>query len=407
MPLYKYIATPADLSKTINGVIEATDEKAALDLLRRQKLRPLGISSTNDKPAAMKLFFSSGQVKSSDLVAFTRQLSAMVGAGVPLLRALGSLQQHSGSAVFKDILSSVIKDVQAGSTLADTLGKHPETFSSVYVNMVRAGENAGILDEILRRLALQQEKNASIKKKIRGAMAYPITILLVTIVAFFGLMLFVVPQIGKVISDLGGGSVELPLLTRIMLGLSSFVASWWFILIPGVVVAIYLLFRYLKRPSGRRNLDLISLKIPAVNNVVRKVVVARFSRTFAALSSAGLPILQAMTVTAHALGNSVYENSLLQAAERVKGGELLSKIIEEDSLYPPIVSQMLAVGEETGETEAILVKVAEFYEEEVDVALNGITSIIEPAVIVLLGGAVGLIAASVMGPIASLAQNVQ
>lgn len=407
MPFFKYIATPADSSRTVNGVIEATDEKAALDMLRRQKLRPLGISSSKGKQTSLNTFFSSGQVKSSDLVAFTRQLSAMVGAGVPLLRALDSLQQHTGSAVFKDILSSVIKDVQAGSTLADTLGKHPDTFSSVYVNMVRAGENAGILDEILRRLALQQEKSASIKKKIRGAMAYPITILFVTIIAFFGLMLFVVPQIGKVISDLGGGNVELPLLTRIMLGISSFVASWWFILIPGVIVAIFLLFRYFKKPSGRRNLDIISLKIPAVNNIVRKVVVARFARTFAALSSAGLPILQAMTVTAHALGNTVYENSLLQAVDRVKGGELLSKVMEEDGLYPPIVSQMIAVGEETGETEGVLVKVAEFYEEEVDVALSGLTSIIEPAVIVLLGGAVGLIAASVMGPIASLAQNVQ
>jgi type IV pilus assembly protein PilC len=407
MPFFKYIATPPDSSRTINGVIEASDEKAALDMLRRQKLRPLGISSKSEKQSGIKIFFSTGRVKSSDLVAFTRQLSAMIGAGVPLLRALASLQTHTGSVVFKEILSSVIKDVQAGSALADALGKHPETFSSVYVNMVRAGENAGILDEILKRLALQQEKSASIKKKIRGAMAYPLTILFVTIVAFFGLMLFVVPQIGKVINDLGGGNVELPLLTRIMIGVSSFVASWWFILIPGLIVAFYLLFRFIKRPSGRRYLDVLALKIPLVKNIVRKVVVARLARTFAALSSAGLPILQSMNVTAHALGNSVYEDSLIQAAERVKGGELLSKVMEEDGLYPPIVPQMIAVGEETGETEAVLVKVAEFYEEEVDVALSGITSIIEPAVIVLLGGAVGLIAASVIGPIASLSQNIQ
>lgn len=407
MPLYKYIATTADSSRTINGIIEASDEKAGLDLLRRQKLRPLGISLSKDKQLSMKVFFSTGQVKSSDLVAFTRQLSAMIGAGVPLTRALDSLQKHTSSAVFKTILLSVIKDVQAGSTLADTLGKHPETFSSVYVNMVRAGENAGILDEILRRLALQQEKSASIKKKIRGAMAYPITILVVTIVAFFGLMLFVVPQIGRAINDLGGGSVELPLLTNIMLGISSFVITWWFILIPGLIVAMYLMFRFFKNPSGRQKVDIVSLKIPVVNDIVRKVVVARFARTFAALSSAGLPILQALAVTAHALGNTVYENSLLQAVERVKAGELLSKVIEENALYPAIVSQMLAVGEETGETEEVLVKVAEFYEEEVDVALSGLTSIIEPAVIVLLGGAVGLIAASVLGPIASLSQNIQ
>lgn len=407
MPLFKYIATSANSSKTINGSIEAPDEKAVIDLLKKQKLRPLEITVDNSRTSIFSKFFSSGRVKTNDLVSFTRQLSTMLSAGVPLLKALTSLQQHTEGVTFKDTLGLVARDVEAGSGLGDAMAKHPTVFDEVYVNMVRAGESAGILDGIFKRLALQQEKNAAIKKRVRGAMAYPLTILGVTVIAFFGLMLFVVPQIGKVISDLGGGKVELPLLTKIMLGLSNFVIQWWFLIIPILLVGLYFLFIYVRKPAGKRILDRLALKVPVLNTVIKKVVVARFARTFAALSSAGLPLLETMTITAHALGNSVYEETLLAAIDEVKGGKLLSKAMEESNLYPPIVSQMLAVGEETGETEAVLVKVADFYDEEVDVAIGQITSLIEPAVIVLLGGTVGLIAASVMGPIASLAQNIK
>lgn len=407
MSLYKYTASTNDASRTITGVIEATDESVAIDLIKKQGLRPLGLSLKNKKSSSFEKFFSTSRVGSTEIVTFTRQLSAMVGAGVPLLRALSSLQQHVKNTTFKNQLSLIIKDVEAGTSLGDAFAKHPNTFSNVYVNMVRAGENAGILDDILKRLALQQEKSATIKKKVRGAMAYPTTILAITIVAFFGLMLFVVPQIGKVLNDLGGGKVELPLLTKVMLGISSFVLSYWAFILIILAAVIYIFLRYLKTPIGRRSIDKLVLKIPYVRGIIIKVIVARFARTFAALSSAGLPILQSMGVTARALGNTVYEQALLEAAVKVKNGQLLSKVMEEGGLFPPIVYQMLAVGEETGETAEVLVKVAEFYEEEVDVAVNGIASIIEPAIIVVLGATIGLIAASVIGPIASLAQNIQ
>jgi type IV pilus assembly protein PilC len=286
------------------------------------------------------------------------------------------------------------------------MDKHPGTFSDVYVNMVRAGETAGILDDILQRLALQQEKNATIRKKIKSAMTYPIVLMVITVLAFFGLMLFVIPQIGKILKDLGGPDAQLPFLTQIMLNISNFMINWWFILIPALIGAVYGVLRYIKTPSGRKKFHQFILKVPAINAIIRKIVVARFARTFAALNGAGVSILEAMTVTAHALGNVVYEESLLAAVDKVKNGEQLSQVMEEDGLYPAIVSQMLAVGEETGQTDTVLVKVADFYEEEVDVAINGISAIIEPVMIVLMGGTVGLIAASVMGPIASLAQNV-
>ncbi len=410
MPLYQYIATSETGDKTTKGTMEAPDEAAVMQALGKQKLRPLSVTPAKKSSSGSsfgKLLGGGGKVKSDDLVIFTRQLSAMVGAGVPLLRSLSSLEQHSESPALKSILGSVIKEVEGGAPLGDALAKYPGTFSDVYVNMVRAGEAAGILDEILKRLALQQEKNASIRKKIKSAMTYPMVLLVITVVAFFGLMLFVIPQIGKILKDLGGPDAELPFITQAMLSISAFILAWWYLVIPAFVFAIWLVLRYIHTPAGRKQFHQLVLRIPAVNGIIRKVVVARFARTFSALIGAGVSVIESMTVTAHALGNVVYEESLLAAVDKVKNGQQLSTVLEEGGLYPAIVSQMLSVGEETGQTEVVLVKVAEFYEEEVDTAINGLSSIIEPVMIVIMGGAVGLIAASVMGPIASLAQNIK
>ena len=407
MPKYQYTATTETGEKVTKGTMEAPDEATVIQALKKQKLRPLSVSVEKKNGTNFANLLGGNKVKSDDLVIFTRQLSAMVSAGVPLLRSLSSLEAHSESAALKGILVGVIKDVEGGAPLGDALAKHPNTFGDVYVNMVRAGETAGILDEILKRLALQQEKNASIRKKVKSAMTYPMVLLVITVLAFFGLMLFVIPQIGKILTDLGGPDAELPLITQIMLGTSAFILAWWFIVIPVFIAAVWLVLRYLKTPAGRKQFHQLVLRIPAINSIIQKVIVARFSRTFSALTGAGVSIIEAMTVTAHALGNVVYEESLLNAVDKVKNGQQLSRIMEEEGLYPAIVSQMLSVGEETGQTDTVLVKVAEFYEEEVDTAIASISSIIEPVMIVIMGGAVGLIAASVMGPIASLAQNIK
>jgi len=406
MPQYQYVATSENADTTTKGVMDALDESAVYDALKKQQLRPLSVTAVGKKSNGFSLF-GKGKVKSDDLVIFTRQLSAMVGAGVPLLRSLSSLEQHSESPALKTILGNIINSIEGGSSLGDALAKHPETFNDVYVNMVRAGEAAGILDEILKRLAVQQEKNASMRKKIKGAMTYPTVLLVITVVAFFGLMLFVIPQIGKILTDLGGPDAKLPVLTEIMLGISAFLLNSWFIVIPVFVAIIFGVLRYIKTPTGKKLFHTLVLKIPAINTIIRKVVVARFSRTFSALAGAGVSIIETMTVTAHALGNVVYEQSLLDAVDKVKNGQQLSHILEEGDLYPAIVAQMMAVGEETGQTDTVLLKIAEFYEEEVDTAIASISSIIEPVMIVIMGGAVGLIAASVMGPIASLAQNIK
>jgi len=408
MPKFLYIATNAQ-GRSVSGSLEAADRSAVIASLTKQELRPISIKEgiASSHSFSFGDFLGGNKVKSNDLVMFTRQLSAMVGAGVPLLRALSSLSDHAESPALKKILGGIIKDVEGGAQLGDALGKYPNTFSDVYVNMVRAGEAAGILDEILKRLALQQEKNATIRKKIKSAMSYPMVLIGITIIAFFGLMFFVIPQIGNILTNLAGPDAKLPALTLGMLAISGFLRSWWFVIIPLLVGLVVITLRYIKTPTGKEQFHRLILKIPAINTIIRKVAVARFARTFSALMGAGVPVLEALHVTGRAVGNVVYEKALTDAAEQVKNGKTFSKVIESNDLFPSIVSQMLAVGEETGQTDTVLVKVADFYEEEVDVAIDGLSSIIEPVMIVIMGSMVGLIAASVMMPIAGLANQIK
>jgi len=409
MTKFSYIATN-EARQPVTGTTEQADRASVITALRKQGLRPISIKEASSLAVggfSLGRLLNSNKIKSDHLVMFTRQLSAMVGAGVPLLRALTSLADHSESPALKTILKSVIKDVEGGASLGDALSKHPSAFSDVYVNMVRAGEAAGILDDILKRLAIQQEKNATIRKKIKSAMAYPTVLIFITVVAFFGLMLFVIPQIGKILTDLGGPDAKMPAITLFMLGISALITGYWFIIFPLIGGGIYGVLRYIKTPQGRVQFHQIILKIPGVNTIVKKVAIARFARTFSALMGAGVAVLECLSVTARSLGNVVYEKALTDAAKEVKNGKQLSLVISENPLFPAIVAQMLSVGEETGQTDTVLVKVADFYEEEVDVAIEGLSSIIEPTMIVIMGSMVGLIAASVMSPIAGLAQSIK
>lgn len=408
MAQFSYTALTAQNS-SVSGTVDAADRAAALGMLAKQNLRPISLTEAKGKSSKFTLgdFFGKNRVKSDDLVLFTRQLSAMVSAGVPLLRAIGSLNAHTRNKALSSVTNGLMKDVESGMPLADAMSKYPNTFNDVYVNMVRAGEAAGILDDILKRLAAQQEKSSSMRKKIKSAMTYPIVLIVITIGSFFGLMLFVIPQIGNILKDLGGPDAELPPLTQAMLGISAFLTSYWYIILPVAIAGIVFLLRFIKTPKGKQLFHQLVLKIPVIKVIVQKIAVARFARTFSALMGAGVAVLESLKVTSRAVGNAVYEKALLDAAEQVKNGKTLSSVVGKNDLFPPIVAQMLSVGEETGQTDTVLVKVADFYEEEVDVAIDGISSIIEPAMIVIMGSMVGLIAASVMGPIANLAQSVK
>ena len=407
MPVFEYLLVNKK-KETVSSTIEAADKLSAINALKSRGQ----LIKIEEKSAKKSGGFSFGKkkkdAKTDELVMFTRQLSAMVSAGVPILRSLNSMAKHAESAGFRETINAVIKDIEGGMSFADALGKHPETFNDIYVNMVAAGETGGILDDILKRLALQQEKNSSMKKKIKGAMTYPIVLLAITIIAFFILMTFIIPVIGKTIKDMGGPDAKLPLLTEIMLGISDFMVSFWYLIVPAFIGGIWALIRYIKTPKGRIKFHRVIIKVPAVGAIVRKVAIARFTRTFSALIGAGVAVLEALDVTSRAVGNVVYEESLREATKRVQNGEVLSRIIaERDDLYPPIVAQMLSVGEETGQTDKVLIKVADFYEEEVDTAIDGVSSIIEPVMIVAMGGVIALVAVSVMGPITSMAGQVK
>jgi type IV pilus assembly protein PilC len=273
--------------------------------------------------------------------------------------------------------------------------------------MVRAGEAAGIVDDILKRLAAQVEKSASMKKKIKGAMTYPIGLLSLTVLAFFGLMIFVVPQIGGVLKGLGGPDTQLPALTQGMLDMSDFIVKYWYIVIGVLAGTIFGIKTYIKTPQGHRKFHAFILKVPIAGMITTKIAVASFTRTFSALIGSGVSVVEALRVTSRSLGNELFKEEIEKASQEVVNGKQLSQALEGSKLFPAIVPQMLAVGEETGQTDTVLVKVAEFYEEEVDTAIASMSSLLEPIMIVIMGAAVGLIAAGVMGPIASMGQNVQ
>ena len=418
---FSYKATNKE-GKTISGNAEAANKPALLATLHKQGLHPLLIENAKGKGRLNSLFGASKKVKQADLVIFTRQLSTMISAGVPLTRSLSALQGDSESPYMREVLAGVTKDVEGGFPLGDAFSKYPRVFSDVYVNMVRAGEEGGILDEILKRLATQVEQDASIRKKIKSAMMYPLVILSVTVIAFFGIMLFIVPKLGAILTSLGGPHAKLPVYTQVLLNFSNFcknpsimkhvpipvidkLPNLIFLLILAVIGSIYLI-RYIRTPKGKYRFHALLLRTPIVKTIVLKVAIARFSRTFASLMSAGVSVLDALDVTGAALGNKVIEAELKAAAEEVRNGKQLSEPLSQSKHFPPIVAQMLMVGEETGKIDTVLVKIADFYEEEVAVLIDGLAAVIEPVMIIFLGAGVGLIAASVMGPIANLSKNI-
>lgn len=426
--LLAYKAVTND-GKVVTGSIQASSRDELIASLRKQNLRPLTIVAAKNKSNNSFFSLSRGnkkKVKMQDLVIFTRQLSTMISAGVPIVRCLSALQNDSESPALSEALRSITKEVEAGRTLGDAFAKYPHIFSEVYVNMVRAGEAGGILDDILKRLALQVEQDASIRKKIKSAMMYPIVILTVTVLAFFGIMLFIVPKLASILQSLGGANAKLPIYTQVLLDASNFCVSASIVhIIPGVsaipilnktpnmifmaliagLIGVFL-YRYIQTPAGKYKFHALLLKLPVIKVVVLKIAIARFSRTFASLMGSGVSVLDALSVTGGAIGNRVIEEELKSAALEVRAGKPLSDPISKSKHFPPIVAQMLLVGEETGQIDVVLVKIADFYEEEVGVLIDGLASVIEPVMIIVLGAAVGLIAASVMGPIANLSKAV-
>lgn len=391
--------------KAISGTIEAESRDAAVaNLIKRgvtvQTVKPAKAGGMN---ANIKLP-GSGKIKTKTLVVFTRQFSTMVSAGVPMMRALTTLQEQAAQPTFKEVLGKVSADVQGGVSLSEAFAKHPKVFSSVYVNMVKAGESGGILDQIMNRLATQVEKDAHIKAKFKSAMVYPAVVVAVAIGAVGFLMVGVVPKLAGILEGAGG---ELPMMTQVVLGLSKFMTNQWYVLLIGIVLAVFGFKRFTATPKGKYTWHKLLLRVPIFGNIILKVNVARFARTFSSLLTAGVTVIDALDVTSKSLTNLVIQKGLQDAIQGIKDGGNIADSLDKSKILPAIIIQMTAVGEETGKLGEVLDKVAEFYEDEVDQVTDSIASIIEPILIVGLGGIVGLIVMSVLGPIISIQGSVQ
>jgi type IV pilus assembly protein PilC len=320
----------------------------------------------------------------------------MINSGLAVLRALYVLEEQTSNPRFKKIIKAVQEDVEAGMPLSDAMAKHPAAFDRLYVSMVRAGEAGGALDQTLIRLATQLEKDDSLRRAVKSAMTYPIVIAAFAIMVMMGMLLFIIPIFAAMYKDLGG---ELPSLTRIMMGTSNVLKGYWFIVFPALALMVWALVRLKNTEQGRRSWDRIKLKLPMkVGPVIQKIAVARFSRTLATLVSSGVPILQAIEITGKTSGNSVIEDSMVDVKESVRSGESIARPLARASVFPPMVTQMISIGEETGALDAMLNKIADFYEDEVDAAVKSLTSIIEPIMMLFVGGLVGLIVISMYLP---------
>lgn len=404
MPDFTYTArTPENTTQT--GTVTAQNKAAALASLKQKGLHPLVVKSTKKTGMQMEVKIpGTGGVKPKDLVIFTRQFSTMISAGVPILRALSTLKEQSDSPALKSALEQISSDVEGGSSLSEALAKHPKIFSEIYINMVHAGEEGGILDTILNRLALQVEKDSAIKGKFKGAMIYPAVVSIVAVIAVIFLMVGVIPKLASILIENGG---ELPPQTKLIIFISDALIHKWLILIGGLAAIGFVFKRWSSTNKGRHQLHRIFLKLPIFGKITQKVNVARFARTFSSLLGAGVSVNESLDTTAGALSNVVIRDALLDASKKIRNGHTVAESLAESNVLPGIVIQMAAVGEETGQLDTVLNKVAEFYEDEVDTMIDSMASIIEPLLIVGLGTVVGFIVASVLGPITALQGSIQ
>ncbi len=369
--------------EALSGELEAKNKQAAMADLRRRRIV---IGSVRAKSRDINIAFLQKGVTVKDLSIFTRQFSTMVNAGLPLVQCLNILGSQTEHPVFKKAILEVMSDVEGGKTLAEGLGRHKAIWSDLYANMVDAGEQGGILDVILSRLAVYLEKADALQRKVKSAMTYPTIVLVVAGGATIFMLMFVIPVFAKMFQDFGG---ELPTPTRIVMGLSVFLRSWWWIL-AGAGVGIVFGFKIArKHERSALIIDAAMLKIPVVGNVLRKSAVARFTRTLGTLVSSGVPILQGLDITARTAGNLVITKAIERTRESIAQGDTISEPLGQCDVFPPMVVQMIAVGEQTGALDEMLSKIADFYDDEVDTAVEQLTAAIEPIMIVVMGVLVG------------------
>lgn len=401
MPTYAYVVKN-NTGRTLQGSLAAASRQSLIEQLWKQEFVVLSIAERQARASGLR--FGRGSVKTQQLVIFSRQLATMVASGIPIIGSIEALMDQMEDRAFQAVLKRIRDEVEAGSSLSEALAKHPRVFSEFFLNMVRAGESSGRLDEILDRLANYLEKIEALRRKVQASLYYPavVSVLAFSISAF--LVIVIVPKFKEIFATLGG---NLPLPTRILLQTSDVLRQYLVLEVAALVMLMTGFQVYIRTPRGRAWFDRLKLGLPIVGKLLRKVAIARFASTLATLVRAGVPILTAMDIVARTAGNKVIEEAVTAARASVREGETIADPLSQSKAFPPMVTRMIAVGEKTGELEKMLTKVADFYESEVDAAVSGLTSLIEPLIIAFLGLVIGAIVIALFMPILTITQLLQ
>jgi len=398
MPNYQYKARD-NFSKPVSGVMSADDENAVATKLNQLGVTPISITETKQESKVNKFLSSVVKVKFSDLNMFTRQLATLQKAGLPILLALSALHEQTENKIFKEVIAQISRDIESGLSLSGALGKYPLIFDQLYINMVASGELSGRLDQVLERLATLREHDQTIRLRIKSATRYPLIVVIAIVVGFIILTTLVVPRYAQIYAQY---TTALPLPTQILLGINYAVTKlWWLLIIVGAVV--YFLFkRYIRTKLGRLTWDSLKLKVPVFGPLLLKLSISRFTRVTGTLMRSGIPILKILDISSGATGNVVISKAILNIKDNVAEGKGMSEPMKISGLFPPIVTQMVAVGEETGKLDELLIHVSNYYDEQVDYTINNLTSLIEPILIFLLGLAVLFMALGIFLPMWNL-----
>ncbi len=391
MPTYRYVAKETS-GKTVTGTLEYSDKALLIDALRKRGLVIISIDETKKRTAGT----ASKKVRLEEIVIFSRQLATMVDSGIPLVQALDILYDQIEKANFKTIVATIRDDIETGSSFSDALLKHPGVFSPLYINMVKAGESGGMLDDILDRLATYLEKANALQRKVRSSLIYPAVVMTMAFLITLVMLLKVIPTF-KGIFDMLGGSLPLP--TRILILISDTLRNMFLYVASGFGVTFFTLAKYIKTPKGRHLFDTVILRLPLLGLLFRKVAVAKFTRTLSTLVKSGVPILVSLEIVAKTAGNTVIEKALEDVRAGIKEGENIADPLAKSKVFPPMVVRMINVGEQTGELEKMLGKIADFYDDQVDAAVSGLTSLIEPLIIAFLGIIIGGIVIAMFLPV--------
>ncbi|GAB4314771.1 MAG: type II secretion system F family protein [Candidatus Sumerlaeia bacterium] len=395
MPLYSYVARNPQ-GKTVSGKLEAANQSSVVKTLREQGLIPTSIQTGAVAMGGRTVRKRRGKPRIGDKVIFSRQMATMIRAGLPLIEVLDILSEQSEKQSVCDIVKTVQKDVEAGASLTEAVQKHPRFFDTFFVSMIRTGEASGMLDAILDQIAIYLEKIASIQRKVKSALAYPIMVSIVATCITVFLLVKVVPVFEDIFADLGG---DLPIPTKITLAVSAVIQHYWWLVLMMIVAGVIALSWWYKTPNGRYVIDSYKIRMPVFGQLFLKMAIARFARTFATLIRAGVNILLALEIVSRTAQNAVLERAIENTKISIQSGESLSRPLMDSGVFPPMVTRMIDVGERTGALESMLTKVAEFYEDQVDAAVAALTSMIEPLLIVFLGLVIGFIVISMFMPL--------